>query len=185
MKFGYNGSFAATPAGLVAATLTSDTVADDPTDGSCSTTAPNAKSYPVSIPSGTVYARFALFDADVNAGSDIDLCVYAGTTLVGLSASGTSAEEVILKSPSAGSYTVVVHGWGVAGSSPFTLNAWIVGNSAAGNMAVTAPDAASIGGSGQVGLGFSGLAAGTRYTGAVTYSGSGGMPTTLVKITTP
>ena len=185
VKFGYNGSFAATPGGLVAASLTSDTVADDPTDGSCSTTAPNAKSYPVSIPSGTVYARFALFDADVNAGSDIDLCVYAGTTLVGLSASGTSAEEVILKSPSAGSYTVVVHGWGVAGSSPFTLNSWIVGNSAAGNMAVTAPDAASIGGSGQVGLGFSGLAAGTRYTGAVTYSGSGGMPTTLVKITTP
>lgn len=185
VKFGYNGSFAAAPAGLIAPSLTSDSVADDPTDGSCSPSAPNAKSYPVAIPSGTVFARFALYDADVNAGSDIDLCVYAGTTLVGISASGTSTEEIVLKAPSAGTYTVVVHGWGVAGSSPFALNSWLVGSAGAGNMAVTAPGAASIGGSGQVSLDFSGLASGTRYTGAVTYSGSSGMPTTLVKVTTP
>jgi subtilisin family serine protease len=185
VKFGYNGSFAAAPAGLIAPSLTSDSVADDPTDGSCLPSAPNAKSYPVKIPSGTVFARFALYDADVSPGSDIDLCVYAGDTLVGISASGTSTEEVVLKGPSAGTYTVVVHGWGVAGSSLFALNSWLVGSTGAGNMAVTAPDTASIGGSGQVSLGFSGLASGTRYTGAVTYSGESGMPTTLVKVTTP
>jgi hypothetical protein len=69
---------------------------------------------PVAIPAGTTYARFSLFDADVNAGSDIDLCVAnSAGTIVGASGSGTSAEEVNLVNPAAGTYTVVVQGWGV------------------------------------------------------------------------
>ena len=44
---------------------------------------------PVTIPAGTTYARYALFDADVSPGADIDLCLYQGTTLVGSSGSGT------------------------------------------------------------------------------------------------
>ena len=186
LKFGYDGGFSAQPVGLVAASVTADTVADDPSDGSCSPAAPNAKTYPVSIPAGAVYARFALFDADVNAGSDLDLCIYAGSTQVGGSASGTSAEEVLLTAPSAGTYTVVVQGWGVAGSTPFKLNSWILDGSSAGNMSVTAPASASIGATGQVSLGFTGLNPGTRYTGAVSYAGSSGLPSpTLLRITTP
>ena len=186
VKFGYDGSFSAQPVGLVAASLTADTVADDPTDASCSPSAPNAKTYPVSIAAGTVYARFALFDADVNAGSDLDLCVYSGATPVAGSAGATSAEEVLLTAPAAGDYTVVVQGWGVAGSTPFKLNRWILDGSSAGNMSVTAPASASIGATGQISLGFAGLTAGTRYTGAVSYSGSSGMPSpTLLRITTP
>jgi len=33
-------------------------------------------------PAGTTYARFSLFDADVAPGSDIDMYVYQGATLV-------------------------------------------------------------------------------------------------------
>ena len=94
VKFGYTGSFSATPRGLVPATVTPGTVADDPSDGACALTSPNAQLIPVTITAGTTYARFALFDADVNAGSDIDLCVFQGAALVGSSGSGTSAEEV-------------------------------------------------------------------------------------------
>ncbi len=183
VTFGYNGPFSATARGLVAATVMADTVADDPTNGACSLASPNAKLIPVTIPAGTTHARFSLFDADVNAGSDIDLCVFRGTTLVGASGSGTSAEEVNLISPTAAAYTVVVQGWGVVGSSPFKLHTWLLGSAAAGNMTVTAPATAVIGATGTIGLSFSGLTAGTKYLGSVAYSGAAGLPNpTIVRV---
>src|SRR5215207_1136716 len=127
VTFGYDGPFTATARGLVPAATTSGTVADDPTDSTCSLASPNAQLIPVVIPAGTTYARFSLFDADVAAGSDIDLCVFRGTTQVGGSGSGTSAEEVNLVNPvAATNYTVVVQGWGVPGSSPFKLHTWLL-----------------------------------------------------------
>ena len=184
IKFGYVGSFSAAARGLVPATVTTDTVADDPTDGACSLTSTNAKLIPVTIPSGTTYARFSLFDADVNPGSDLDLCVYNGSTQVGSSGSGTSAEEVNLTNPPAGNYTVVIQGWGVAGSTPFKLHTWLLGSTAAGNMGVTAPSAAAIG-PGTVTLTFSGLNPSTKYLGSVAYTGPTGSPSTIVRVDTP
>jgi subtilisin family serine protease len=186
VTFGYAGPFTATARGLVAADITPGNVADDPTDSTCSLTSPNAQLVPVTIPAGTTYARFSLFDADVNPGSDIDLCVFRGTTLVGSSGSGTSAEEVNLLNPTAAAYTVVVQGWGVAGSSPFKLHTWLLGSAAAGNMTVSAPAAATIGGTGAINLTFSGLASATRYLGSVAYAGASGMPNpTIVRVDTP
>jgi hypothetical protein len=184
--FGYDGPFSATPRGLIPAATSDGAVADDPTDGACSLTAPNAQLIPVAIPAGTSYARFSLFDADVNPGADIDLCVFNGATLVGSSGSGTSAEEVNLLNPAAGNYTVVVQGWGVVGSSPFKLHTWLLDTADAGNMTVTAPASAATGGTGTIGLSFSGLAAGTRYLGSVAYAGAAGMPSpTIVRVDTP
>ena len=186
VAFGYNGAFAATARGLVPAAVTPGTVADDPTDGACALGSPNAQLIPVVVPAGTTYARFSLFDADVNPGSDIDLCVFRGTTLVGSSGSGTSAEEVNLLNPAAGDYTVVVQGWGVNGTSPFKLYTWLLGSTAAGNMAVSAPAAATIGGTGTIALTFSGLDPATKYLGSVAYSGASGMPNpTIVRVDTP
>ncbi len=185
VTFGFSGPFGASPVGLVPAAVTAGVVADDPTDSTCSLSSPNAQLIPVSIPAGTTYARFSLFDADVNAGSDLDMCVFNGSTLVGASGSGTSAEEVSLSNPAAGTYTVVVQGWGVVGSSPFKLHSWLLDGSSAGNMTVGAPATATTGATGTVSLGFTGLAAATRYLGAVTYSGSTGLPTTIVRIDTP
>lgn len=183
VKFGYAGSFTATPRGLVPAAITAGVVSDDPTDGACSLATPNAQLIPVTIPAGTTYARFALFDADVDAGTDLDLCVFRGTTLVGSSGSSTSAEAVNLVSPTAAAYTVVVHGWGVAGSSPFTLHTWLLDSTDAGNMTVTAPTSATIGESGTIELTFSGLTGGTKYLGSVAYGGSAGMPNpTIVRV---
>jgi len=184
VTFGYNGAFTATPRGLVAAAITAGTVTDDPTDGACSLTAPNAQLIPVAIPAGTTYARFSLFDADVNAGTDIDLCVAnSAGTIVGSSGSGTSAEEVNLLDPAAGNYTVVVQGWGVVGSSPFKLHAWLLGSTGANNMAVTAPATAVTGTTGTIGLSFSGLTIGTKYLGSVAYGGIAGLPNpTIVRV---
>lgn len=186
IKFGYSGSFAALARGLVPAAVTAGTVADDPTNSGCSLASPNAQLIPVTVAAGTTYARFALFDADVNPGSDLDLCVFNATsTMVGSSGSGTSAEEVNLLNPAAGNYTVVVQGWGVSGSTPFKLYTWLLGNAAAGNMSVTAPAAATLGGTGTIALGFSGLTGGVKYLGSVAYSGASGMPNPTIVTVNP
>jgi subtilisin family serine protease len=186
VTFGYTGPFTATARGLVPAAITADTVSDDPTDSTCSLTSPNAKLIPVAIPAGTTYARFSLFDADVSPGADIDLCIFRGTTLVGSSGSGTSAEEVNLLNPAADSYTAVVQGWGVVGSSPFKLHTWLLGSTAAGNMTVTAPASATTAATGTISLSFSGLDAGTKYLGSVAYDGATGMPNpTIVRVDAP
>jgi subtilisin family serine protease len=184
VKFGYDGPFTATARGLVPAAITAGTVADDPTDSTCSLASPNAQLISVAVEAGTTHARFSLFDADVNPGSDIDLCVFnSAGSLVGASGSGTSAEEVNLLNPAAGTYTAVVQGWGVAGSTPFKLHTWLLGSAAAGNMTVTAPATAAIGASGAIELAFSGLTPGTKYLGSVAYSGVAGLPNpTIVRV---
>jgi hypothetical protein len=187
VTFGYNGSFSATPRGLIPATVTPGTVSDDPTDSTCSLASPNAQLIPVSIPDGTTYARFSLFDADVSAGADIDMCVFnSAGTLVGGSGSGTSAEEVNLTNPTTGAYTVVVQGWGVVGSSPFKLNTWLLGSTDEGNMTVTEPATAVVGQKGAITLTTNGLAPATKYLGSVVYGGTTGMPNpTIVRIDRP
>ncbi len=96
VTFGYDGPFTATARGLIPATTF---------NGSVNTG--EAIGYPITILAGTTYARFSLFDANTSpAGSDLDLYVYRGTTLVGSSGGGTSEEEVNLLNPVAGGYTV-------------------------------------------------------------------------------
>lgn len=185
VSFGYTGAFTATARGLIPAALTSGTVSDDPTDGACSLAAPNAQLIPVTIAAGTTYARFSLFDADVNPGTDIDLCVAdSAGTIVGSSGSGTSAEEVSLVNPAAGNYTVVVQGWGVVGSSPFKLHTWLLGTADAGNMTVSAPASATVGPA-TINLSFSGLTAGTKYLGSVAYGGVAGLPNPTIVVVNP
>lgn len=186
VTFGYTGAFSATARGLIPAAVTPGTVADDPTDGACSLTSPNAQLIPVAIAAGTTYARFSLFDADVNPGSDLDMCVFnSASELVGSSGSGTSAEEVNLLNPAAGDYTVVVQGWGVAGSTPFVLNTWLLDSTAGGNMTVTAPASATIGATGAIELAFNGLTSG-KWLGSVAYGGAAGLPNpTIVRVDVP
>jgi hypothetical protein len=182
VTFGYTGAFAASPRGLIPATQTNGTVVDDPGDA-FSPTGPGVTAIPLVIPAGTTYARFSLFDANVTPGSDIDLYVYRGTTLVGASGSGTSNEEVNLLNPPPDTYTVYVHGFNVTGTANFTLFSWLLGSASAGNMTVSAPASAVLAGTGTINLTFSGLTAGTKYLGSVAYSGVAGLPNpTIVRV---
>jgi hypothetical protein len=117
--------------------------------------------------------------------TDLDMCVFnaAGTQVPG-SGGSTSNEEANLLSPTAGDYTVVVAGFDTDGlDANFTLFKGLLGNTAAGNMSVTAPAAAVLGKKGTVTLEFSGLTAGTKYLGAVVYSGTAGLPNpTIVRV---
>jgi hypothetical protein len=185
--FGYTGPFTASPRGLVPADLTPGMVDQDPDQTFNPADPTGTVAVPVTIEPGTTYARFALFDADVAPGSDIDLYVYRGSTLVGASTTATSTEVVNLLNPPADTYTVYIHGWGLTTSpSPFVLHTWLIGSDDAGNMAVNAPDFAEIGTTGTIELTFSGLAPATRYLGSIAYGGTSGLPNpTIVHVDTP
>jgi subtilisin family serine protease len=190
VTFGYTGPFSADPRGLIPATTMPGTVNQDPDQTFDPAVATGTVAIPFTIAAGTTYARFSLFDADVLPGTDLDLYVYKGTTRVGASTSGTAAEEVNLVSPAAGAdYVVYVHGWGIGGgapSTPFTLYSWLLGTADAGNMTVTEPATATLGGTATIDLTFSGLVAATKYLGSVVYSGTTGMPNpTIVRVDTP
>jgi hypothetical protein len=173
VTFGYDGAFSATPRGLVPAVKSPGSVA---TDG--------VVDFTVVVPAGTTYARFSLFDSDVSQASDLDLEVYLGTTLVGASGGATANEEVNLRNPAAGTYTVRVLGFAVpVGSANFNLYSWILGGTSAGNMTVTAPANAVTGQVGNIDIATSGLAAGTRYLGSVVYGGGTNLPApTIVRV---
>jgi hypothetical protein len=186
VTFGYTGPFAADPRGLIPAATSDGTVVDDPGD-SFSPSGPGVTAIPITIPAGTTYARFSLFDAFVSPPSDIDLYLFKGSTLVGASTGGTSAEEVNLVDPAAGAdYVLYVHGFAVSGTATFKLFSWVLGSTAVGNMSVSAPGSATLGATGTINLTFSGLAPATKYLGSVAYSGSSGMPApTIVRVDTP
>jgi subtilisin family serine protease len=189
VKFGYTGPFTATPRGLVAPVIDAGTVAQDPDQTFDPADPTGTVAIPVVIPAGTTYARFALFDEDVAPGSDIDLYVYQGATLVGSSAGGTSAEQVNFSfaGPTAApiALTVYVHGWGVpAGSTPFALHSWYIPAVAAGNMTVSAPASATLGASGTITLTPDPALPSGRWLGSVVYGGAAGMPApTIVSVT--
>jgi hypothetical protein len=83
-------------------------------------------------------------------------------------------------------YVVYVHGFSVPGPGDFTLFSWLLGSTAAGNMAVSAPSAATNGTKGNITLTFSGLSPATKYLGSVAYPDTVGGPSpTIVRVDTP
>ena len=172
VKFGYSGAFSATPRGLVAATAQTGSIA---TGG--------LVQFQVTLPAGQNYARFSLFDSEVSQASDLDLVVI-GPGVSGSSGGPTTAEEVNFVNPPGGVYDVYVQGYSVpTGSATFKLFSWGLDSTAAGNMTLTAPAAATVGQTSVIGISTSGLVPGTKYLGSVVYGGAAGLPApTIVRI---
>jgi subtilisin family serine protease len=187
VTFGYTGAFTATARGLVPAAVTAGVVTQDPDQTFDPNDPTGTIAVQVVIPAGTTYARFGLFDADVEAGSDIDMYVFdSNGNFVGQSFNGGSDETVNVSNPPPGTYTVFMHGWGLpSGTTPFKLHAWALGDSAVGNMTLTAPASATAGQTATIGLNLSGLTSATKYLGSVVYGGAAGLPSpTIVRIDT-
>ncbi|HUQ79015.1 MAG TPA: S8 family serine peptidase [Patescibacteria group bacterium] len=186
VTFGYAGPFTATARGLVAATKTPGSVMTDSNPTFAPASDVSTVKIDVVVPAGTTFARFSLFDDDVSPASDLDLYVYNGSTAVGGSGSGTSAEQVDLVNPVAGTYSVYIHGFATGNPSTFNLYHWLVGSVDAGNMSVSAPASATTGVTAPIGLTFNSLNPATRYVGTVAYAGVAGMPNpTIVSVHTP
>ena len=185
--FGYDGPFTATPRGLIPATTQDGTVADDPDDSFVKDgpgTDLKIGRHPGRHDVRPVLAVRRVHRRRRRPGP---VRLRPGGNLVGASGSGTSAEEVDLVNPAAGTYTVYVHGFATDGpDANYTLFSWALGSADEGNMAVSAPASATLGGTGEVSLSFSGLAAATKYLGSVSFTGSDAMPApTVVRVDTP
>jgi hypothetical protein len=185
VKTGYAGTLNTSVRGLIPATTTAGHVDDDPTN-SFSPTGPGVTAHSLTIPAGTTYTRISLFDEFTDGNDDLDVYVYnSGGTRVGASGGGTSAEEVNLVNPAAGSYTIYVHGWETDGpDANYTLFTWVLGSAAEGNATVSpASTPAGVGTTISMTLEWSGLAAGTKYLGSLAYSdGTSTVGTTIVRV---
>jgi hypothetical protein len=179
IRMGYNGNLAYAKRGLIPSQVFSGTVPDDPASNfNTGNPAGNQgiRTHDIVVPAGTSIFRINMFDAETDGDDDIDLYLYRvnadnSLTLVGLSGGGTSAEQIQLVNPAAATYRLFVHGWETDGpDANYSLHSWTLGTSDAGNMTVTGPSTATIGGSGTVNLSWTGLDAGKRYLGQIRYN---------------
>jgi subtilisin family serine protease len=193
VQLGYQGPFSVAPQGLIAATEDLRTVEDDPTNN-FDTEDPDSNQgiqvHEFTVEPGTTHARFSLFDEFTDGADDIDIYLYRvgegdSLELVGFSAGSTSAERIDLASPAAGDYKLYAHGWQTDGTTAvYTLFSWLVPSTAAGNMTVSSStSSATVGGTADITVAWSGLTATTKYLGRVSYrDGSGEIGSTLVAI---
>jgi hypothetical protein len=181
---GFTGTLSFAARGLVPATDTDGTVAQDPDQNFDPADPIGTFSHTFSVAAGQSLLRVGVDEDFITpAGTDLDVYLFRGTTFVGQAADGDSDEMVTVANPVAGSYTVFVHGFGTAGpSADFTLFEWQVPTSSAGNMTVPGPTPVTTGQSVPVNLTFSGLAADTWYLGQVVYGNPGTIGSTIVSV---
>ncbi|MEV4414677.1 S8 family serine peptidase [Catellatospora sp. NPDC049609] len=175
LRTGYAGTLTTSVGGLTAADVSS-LAFDGPSATFTPVVSGSTKKVTVTVPAGTATARFSTFDADVPAGTDVDLHVFpAGSTTgeVATSDGGTAQESVTLPE---GSYDVYVHLFASAGALTVPGHAWVVPSTAAGNLTATpASQPATVNGSATVTATWSGLTAGVRYLGVLSF-GDGTAP---------
>ncbi len=171
VRFGFNGPYSVDPRGLTPALTQAGNVVDDPLD-TFNSAAPTAglgfTAHTVSVPAGTLVARFAMFDDFTDGNDDVDIWVANPAGVVQfVSAGATSAEAVTVINPAVGNWTVYVHGFATDGpDANYTLFNWNV-SANLGNSTVSFPATATIGGTGTVIYNWSGLAPSTKYLGAL------------------
>jgi hypothetical protein len=172
VKPGYNGALNATVRGLVPATESTFDLAQDPDQTFVRSDPTGTYSRTVVVPPNSVFRAGIYEDAITPTGTDLDLFVYSGSTLVGQSADGDSNEEVTLRTGAGGAtLTIYVHGFDTNGpSAHVTLFDWVVQNVDAGNTTLSALQPATIGEVQTHTATFSGLTAGKRYLGQVDYN---------------
>jgi hypothetical protein len=208
IKAGFDGTLTRTILGLQAATKFDNHVNGDPACG-FDTAHPDAAVAngtatlsEFTTPADAKYIRFQTFQSDSSSTvHDLDMFVYRAAPAAGspyglvLTSGGPDANEVA-SSTSAGSLTpgakfkVYVLGCGVdAGGGDFTLFAWAVTGppSTPSNPFDTKPPATSTVTIGQVlteAFSWSGLPAGNRYLGRVTYGNPGTISSTVLAVST-
>jgi subtilisin family serine protease len=194
-RAGFSGALTATPYGLVAPDTqtvhlvgTEPAFVSQPNPPALPPENPAVKRITVTVPAATKATRFALFNGDYPAGTDLDLYVYRGTTLVGSSAGGSSDEAVTFPA-GGGTFEVYVVQFATApnvGEQDAKVHKYMVGTTSAGNMSVTPSSrAVAVGQQVQYTLSWSGLAAGTRYLGVVEWGdGTAARSSTLVSVGT-
>ena len=185
VKFGYNGSYTAAAHGLVPATVTSSSVAQDPDQ----TFDPNdGYSDVVTFDlSDAAYFRIAMPpDSVSDPNVDIDLYLYDPTGVqVASSTNGGTDEQIDISTPMDGTWTLYVHGWQTLGvSQPYHLYSWAISATPGGNLSIdSAPTSATSGATGTIDVSWTGATTGQWHLGAVSHTGDSGlMGLTLINV---
>ena len=148
----------------------------------------DVKVYPVTIPAGTLVARFALRDADVGSvGDDNDMMLLSPADVDTYSGNDGSNEAVELTAPAAGNYKVCVVAYAGAATMTHKLSSWVVTPSdVGGSFTVLLPGTVYPNGTATVGISWRGLANGSRYVGGFQLKDAGGavQTTTVLRVET-
>jgi hypothetical protein len=196
VKTGYSGAMSFAKGGLKEAsvgeqvTLTAGPLSSANLKTAC-TTGQNTGSvrvYPVTIPAGTVVARFALYQQDSNPGDDHDMGLLAPNGTWVYSGNDGSGEAVQIASPAAGNYKVCVDAYGSDVSAmKHRLHSWVVTTAdSGGKFVVAVPGKVVAGANTLVGMSWSGLEQDKRYLGAAQFKDQNGVvsATTVLRIET-
>ena len=176
---GFTGTLTTSAAGLIPSQVetTSLSTAGPEFDPAAPAASSRTAKYTVTIPAGTLLARHSTFDADVPAGTDVDLWLYAAGTadLVANSGGPTAEEEINIPDPPAGTYDLYVDLFAATSATvDVPAHIWTLANVAAGNLTVTpASQPVQVGQPVTVTAAWSGLTAGQRYLGEVRYGEDG------------
>jgi len=186
VSFGYTGSYTAAAHGLEPATVTSDTVVQDP-DQNFNPNDGYSNLHQFNL-SGAAYFRIAMPpDSVADPGAiDLDIFVYdPNGNQVASSTNGGTDEQIDIVLPMDGTWSVFVHGWQTAGpSANYDMYTWAVSATPGGNLMIdAAPTAAAIGSTETIDVSWTGAAAGQWHLGAVSHTGDSGlMGLTLVDV---
>jgi subtilisin family serine protease len=185
--FGYTGSYSAAPHGLVPSTVLTGEIGQDP-----DTVYPSADDapgpaggvdkYPITLTD----SAFLRIDLEIPGDDDIDLFLEdSGGTIIAASTNGGTDETIELVLPADGTYTLVVHGWGIPSADlgppaiglPYSVDTWSVPlTPGGGSLSIdSAPTSATLGTTGTVDVSWSGLTPGLSYLGAVSHTGDAGL----------
>jgi subtilisin family serine protease len=185
VAFGYTGAYTAGAHGLVPATVTNGSVAQDP-DQNFDPADGFSDAVPIQV-SGGALLRIAM-PPDAVPSPDVDLDLYLADptgAIVAQSTAGGTDELIDVPDPADGTWTLYVHGWQtVTDPVAYTLYDWVVPAApGGGNLAITAaPTTATSGGTGTVTASWTGAPAAWNL-GAVSHTGPAGrLALTLVEV---
>ncbi len=190
VSFGYDGPYAAGAHGLELPLLYAEEVPDDPNNSFEFLGPGTSIAYLWEPAPGALTAQWALYDEYVDGNHDFDMYVYYCPdflcTLVDFSGNEGSTELVRIDNPLNDPaiddpYLVFVHAYETEGGQPGTYILFDWTDPAVdpdlGNMTVSGPSTATVGGSGVVQINWAGLLSGAaaKYLGAVSHSDSAGI----------
>jgi subtilisin family serine protease len=184
VSFGYTGDYTAAAHGLEPATITNDTVVQDP-DQEFDPNDGFSNSHQFNL-SGAALFRIAVPPEATEANADLDIFVYdPNDDLVATSTNAGTDELINLENPADGTWTVYVHGWQApGGDSTYDMYSWVVSATPGGSLTIdSAPTSATIGASGTIHVSWTGATTGQWHLGAVSHSDANGvLGLTLVEV---
>lgn len=184
VTFGYTGDYTAAAHGLEPATVTSDTVDQDP-DQTFDPDDGFSNEHEFNL-SGAAFFKVAIPPEATEVDADLDVFVFdPDDNLVATSTNGGTDEVIEIPNPADGTWSVYVHGWQApGGDSDYDMYSWTISATPGGNLTIdSAPTSATIGTTGTIETSWTGATDGQWHLGAVSHSdGAGLIGLTLVDV---